>query len=60
MSDDTWVLMVNPEDVDLAEMKAKAAALGATVVANRFVPRGQAFRTRQSVLDFAKRWTVEQ
>lgn len=57
MSDTTWVLMVHPDDVNLADTKALAAKYGATVVGNRFVERGQITRTTQAVLDLADYWT---
>lgn len=37
------VVVVHPEDVNLADAKAKAADLGATIVGNPYVPRGQVF-----------------
>lgn len=37
------VMIVHPEDVNLADLKARAAEHDATVVANPYVPRGQGY-----------------
>ena len=34
-------LIVHPDDLNLADVKAKAAELGITVVADKYIPRGQ-------------------
>ena len=41
--DDSPVLMVNPAEVDLPEIKARAADLGVNVKGSSLVPSGQAF-----------------
>lgn len=40
------LVMVHPEDMNLADAKAMAAEHGATIVANRFIPRGMAILAR--------------
>lgn len=52
----TWVFMVHPDDVNLADVKAKAAECGATIIGNRFVQRGTVLRTTQAVIDLADKW----
>jgi hypothetical protein len=34
-------LIVHPDDLNLADVKAKAAELGITAVGDKYVPRGQ-------------------
>lgn len=43
MTEPTKVVVVHPDDVNLADAKALAAEHGATVVGNPYVPRGQMF-----------------
>ena len=40
------VVLVHPDDVNVADAKALAAQHGATVEGNRYIPRGQMFLTR--------------
>lgn len=39
----TSLVIVHPDDVNLADAKALAARHGATIVANRYIPRGTVF-----------------
>lgn len=41
------VVLVHPDDVNVADAKALAAQHGATVESSRHVPRGQMFLTRR-------------
>lgn len=50
MTEPTRIVIVHPADVHLADVKARAAEHGATVVANRYVPRGQMFVLDPAVL----------
>lgn len=43
-------LLVHPDDVDLPEIKAKAAKLGFNVVASPYVRRGSAYVARKPKL----------
>ena len=43
MSEPGMVVMVHPDDVNLADAKAMAAQYDATVVGNPYCPRGKAF-----------------
>ena len=40
---DEKVVIVHPDDINLADAKRMAADYNTTVEGNRFVPRGQAF-----------------
>lgn len=46
-------VLVHPESVNMADAKAQAAELGATVVANAYVPRGVMFVVAPGVLSLA-------
>lgn len=50
MTEPTRIAMVHPADVNVADLKARAAEYGATVITNRYVPRGQMFLLDPSVL----------
>lgn len=43
MSDETPVVIVHPEDINQAHVKALAALHGASVIGNRFVKRGNCY-----------------
>lgn len=43
-------VVVNPDDVNLADVKAVAAEHGADVVANPYCPRGQMFLIDRTAL----------
>lgn len=45
------VVMVHPEDINLADAKRLAADYNTTVEGNRFVPRGQMFLADAPSLD---------
>lgn len=49
------VVLVHPDDVNLADAKAAAAANGATIVGSKHVPRGKVFFTNGSTLRFKSR-----
>lgn len=51
-----FVVLVHPDDMNLADAKAEAARYNATIEGNRFVKRGTILVTTQAVLDFANRW----
>jgi hypothetical protein len=53
--DDGWIVLVHPEDVNIADAKARAADYDATIEPNRFVRRGECILTRRSVLKIAER-----
>lgn len=48
----TKVILVHPDDVNLADVKAAAARFDSTVVGSRFVPRGRMYVGDGSVLDW--------
>lgn len=49
------VVLVHPDDVNVADAKARAAELGATVVGNKWMPRGCMFVVAAGTLDFLPR-----
>lgn len=55
MTEPTKLVMVHPEDVNLADAKALAAEHGATVVGNPYCPRGRMFLIDPAALHWRAR-----
>lgn len=49
----TDVVLIHPDSVNVADLKAMAATFGAEVVLARSVPQGQAFFVPKSATDLA-------
>jgi hypothetical protein len=58
VTEPTRVVIVHPDDVNLADTKAAAAKHGATVIGNPYVPRGELFIIDPAALELGPPPTI--
>ena len=54
MTEPTKILLIHPDDVNLADTKARAAENDATAIGSQYVPRGESYVIDPN--EFPMRW----